>query len=303
MLQSIADLRVMLLFLLCFLNFQLLGFGSLNTATAAWDDPQKTSSADTQLEDAVIAAFKNVHQGYSVDEVLITPALRSAFVTEVQQNANADERTINLTLLRLRKTGKLKVTASRRGTQPFETFRHTAEIAARLTADTSGASTDEMIADPLLRSQLLTAAREVDANAPEYDILKHVLNLRKARKLRPELVLRVAQWPRQIETISLEKLQSNPTLAPELPGIYLFRSEQGYLYIGEASNLSKRLQEHTSPSSDSPLSQYLSKQSTEPITIEIHAFTKDSPAAKISMRRAYESELIRSRNPKLNIRP
>jgi hypothetical protein len=39
------------------------------------------------------------------------------------------------------------------------------------------------------------------------------------------------------------------------------------------------------------------------VTIELHIFPKTSPARKLTVRRAYESELIRSREPKFNVRP
>lgn len=263
---------------------------------------QANVSAQT-LDGATRQAFNEVHQGFSVDEVIITDQLRTALFDRVNEITEASEREINLNLLQLRKAGKLRIKSTKRGSPANEGYRAAAEIAARQIMDSTGATTDEIIADPDLRKRLIEAAREVAALAPEYDVLKLVLNLRKARKLKPELVLRVAEWPRTIEVIELDKLTSDQLLAPELPGIYLFRTSEGYLYIGEASNLRNRLCEHLDSKSESPLSTYLSNHSSQPITVEIHSFDKDSPASKVTMRRAYESELIRSRNPKLNIRP
>jgi hypothetical protein len=37
--------------------------------------------------------------------------------------------------------------------------------------------------------------------------------------------------------------------------------------------------------------------------VELHAFDPDSKARSLTVRRAYESELIRSRKPRLNIAP
>jgi hypothetical protein len=48
---------------------------------------------------------------------------------------------------------------------------------------------------------------------------------------------------------------------------------------------------------------YLKRQGVEQVTIEVHAFDPDSAARLIEMRRAYESELIRSRRPRFNIAP
>ena len=51
------------------------------------------------------------------------------------------------------------------------------------------------------------------------------------------------------------------------------------------------------------LAEYLASEKADQVTVEVHIFPADSPASKVSVRRAYESELIRSRNPKFNVRP
>ena len=51
------------------------------------------------------------------------------------------------------------------------------------------------------------------------------------------------------------------------------------------------------------LASHLAGNSKQEITVELHAFGKDSPAKDKTRRRAYESELIRSRKPRLNIAP
>lgn len=275
-------------------------------------DAAKIDEADTenakvtvaQLDAIILASFAESSEGFSVDEVLINDVRRTCFIDCVRKTkASADEREINLALLRLRKTGKITVRATRRGRPAKEKYRPAAEIGARITADLSGASTDEIIADPKLRVRLIEEAGRVVLGAESYDVLKHVLGLRKARQLKPELVLRVAQWKREILVWPLETIAEDLTLIPNQPGVYLFRTSNGYLYIGEAADLRRRLTEHLQGDGTSPLSSYLKQRSPAGLTLEIHAFEADSPAKKVTMRRAYESELIRSRDPLLNIRP
>ena len=257
-----------------------------------------------QLDEIILAAFAESADGFSVDEVLLSNVRRTRFLACVRKTAvDAEEREINLALLRLRKTGKITARATRRGRPAKDIYRPAAEIGARITADIRGASTDEMIADPELRSLLLEEAGRVVNDVQAYDVLKHVLGLRKARQLKPELVLRVAQWKREILVWSLETVSKDMSLIPKQPGVYLFRTSDGYLYIGEAADLRRRLSEHLQGDGTSPLSAYLIQRSPAGLTLEIHAFAPDSPAKKVTMRRAYESELIRSREPLLNIRP
>jgi excinuclease UvrABC nuclease subunit len=129
------------------------------------------------------------------------------------------------------------------------------------------------------------------------------LALRKSRRLRPELVTRVAQWDRQVLAWDAARLRADTTLAPTGPGVYLFRDATGYLYIGEAANLRRRLAEHLDQSDRQSLAHYLSSQGIDQVTVEVHAFDPQSGAKSKELRRAYESELIRSRQPRFNVAP
>jgi hypothetical protein len=51
------------------------------------------------------------------------------------------------------------------------------------------------------------------------------------------------------------------------------------------------------------LAHYLWKNGVDNVTVELHAFDPDSNARLKEMRRAYESEMIRSRKPRFNIAP
>ncbi|NND96747.1 MAG: GIY-YIG nuclease family protein [Pirellulaceae bacterium] len=256
----------------------------------------------------VISSFDKNADGFSSDEVLINDTLRSRFLADLETDqplGREQERAALLKLLQLRKAGKLTSRTTKRGPRVDAAVAPIAEIAARVVADRHQVTTDTILADPLLRAELQREAEKIDRDVDPYAVRKTVLNLRKKRALKPELVLRVANWERNIRTVTLDELrrllQSDDTL--RRPGIYLFRSEAGYLYIGEASNLSQRLTTHLKESDRPSLAQYLAGENAETITVELHLFPIDSPAKNVTVRRAYESELIRSRLPIFNVRP
>jgi hypothetical protein len=195
----------------------------------------------------------------------------------------------------------LATPARRRGEPVPEAILPVAEIAARVVTDRHRVTTDTLLADPRLIAELRREAERVRGDVDPYLVRKAVLKLRKTRRLRPELVLRVAQWKRRIVTVRLSEIE--PERLPHQPGIYLFRDATGYLYVGEASDLARRLQQHLDDSHNASLAHHLAGQSQQEVTVELHVFPPDSPAAKVAVRRAYESELIRSRSPRFNVQP
>lgn len=265
--------------------------------THAWSSPPD----DISLANAYAIA----HDGYSSDELMIRDDLREHFFSALSAGKpkldDMARRDLMLRLLRLRKTGKLKIKSTRRGRPVDESWRPIAEITARAVMDRHEVTTDQMLADPALLRELHDEASRLTDVVDDYAIRKSILALRKVRRLRPELVLRVADWDRQIKTIPLADLAD--AVIPVNPGVYLFGSEEGYLYIGEASNLAKRLSDHLAGSHNAALAKRIASDDTQNVVVELHVFGKTSPAKKASVRQAYESELIRSRHPKYNLRP
>lgn len=267
----------------------------------------QTASRDSTKRQLIVDSFAASHQGYSVDEVIIDDARRDRFLDAAKQHGiDGTEAEILSALIRVRKSGRLGVKTTKRGRRIDEQVLPAAEIAIRVVTDRHRVSSDHVLIDPDLRDEFDREVQKVLPGVAGYDARKAALQLRKRRMLRPELVLRVADWQRQIKTYSLSELErdflSNPLA--ELPGVYLFRhADQGYLYIGEAKRLGDRLATHLDKSDRRSLAEFLSQNDRSQITVEIHAFPTNSPAARVSVRRAYESELIRSRSPKFNVRP
>jgi len=117
------------------------------------------------------------------------------------------------------------------------------------------------------------------------------------------LIVRVADWNKVVSRKPASEIASDVSIVPENPGVYLFFDRTGYLYIGEAKNLRERLKQHLDESDRESLANYFAHHNLEDIQIEIHAFDPKSDGKKVTSRRAYESELIRTRNPRFNIRP
>ncbi|MCA9216779.1 MAG: GIY-YIG nuclease family protein [Planctomycetales bacterium] len=274
------------------------------TLSADQDDAQNHEVRDKRVRDVVHAAFVETHAGWSSDEVLLQNELQEAFLRRCkEQLPNVKSQEFNRTLLNLRKAGQLKVEVSQRRADRHDDYRHVAEIAARLLSDKHHATTDQIMCDPKLRMEFDEVARTMRPDVDAYLLRKAAFGLRKARQLKPEFVVRVADWGRTITEFTVAELRHNSEKIPNKPGVYIFRDATGYLYVGEAAKLRTRLTNHLNESDRLALANYLSQKTGAAITVEIHAFDPKSKAMATRMRRAYESELIASRKPKFNLRP
>ncbi len=262
------------------------------------------SNAAPDVRKVIKESFAQTHEGWSSDEVVLRDDLNKAFVTrclEALPDSNPAE--LNWRLLNMRKAGLLKVPTTRSNRKSVTRWKPIAEIVARVMIDKHKVSIDKIMTTPKLKKEFDSAVLEIDADADLYGARKAAFGLRKQRRLKPELIARIADWGREISTLPLKSVRANGDLVPELPGIYIFRDETGYLYIGQSENLRSRLKEHLDQSSNFSLAKYLADQQHDNVTIELHAFAGDSRAKETMIRRAYESELIDSRKPKFNIQP
>lgn len=267
---------------------------------------QKTTVRQ-QLRLAVVASFTATHDGFSSDEVLLRDDLNEKFIEDCQKRLAAlegiSEFDINWTLLNLRKAGQLDVKTTKRTRLNTDHVLPMAEMCARMMEDRHGKSIDRLMADPATRLEFDQAVSQIDPQVDHYLVRKAAFKLRKTRQLQPELLTRLADWGRQVDQHGLTDVQKQPDIVPDVAGIYIFRNSEGYLYIGEAKNLRDRLQQHLDSSDNKSLADHLENQGLTEITIELHTFTEGSRIEELRVRRAYESELIRSRSPRFNIRP
>ena len=263
-----------------------------------------TPAESRQLSVAVKEAYLATHDGWSSDEVVVNDELNKKFIAAcLEKMPKVEEFEFNWKLLNLRKAGKLSGTTTRRNNARHDEYVHAAEIAARYMHDKYGVSTDRVFCDPDRRAEFDKVAKSVSPDTSVYLLRKAALGLRKKRQLKPELIVRIADWGRDIHTLPASHVVKKPEAVPVEPGIYIFRDETGYLYIGESSNLRTRVSKHLDHSDRKSLAHYLWKNGTDGVTVELHAFDADSKAKERLVRRAYESELIRSREPRFNIAP
>lgn len=134
--------------------------------------------------------------------------------------------------------------------------------------------------------------------APGFSPLQYrwaALNLRKAKKLSPEILGRVIQSETvlsfHVDGLSHETIPTNQ-------GLYVFYDPPQTLYVGETTNLRGRLKKHLDHSDNRGLARWLWEHGTATALLEIHVLPGKTPTAH---RRALEAELIRSRNPLFNV--
>jgi len=278
-------------------------------AKALKPKPGHPANLDTatrrEVKDVARLAYLNVYDGWSTDEVLLQTELNDRFLAECQKRMpGIPPFDFNWTLLNLRKAGGLRdISASKRRRDNSDAYLHAAEIAARFLEDRYSVNTDRVLCDPKLRAEYDKEAKKVAPKVDPYLLRKASLTLRKSRRLQPELVLRVADWKKDIIALPAADAEKDAGKVPEQPGVYIFRDKTGYLYIGESSNLYDRIKKHLDRSDRQSLANYLATNGVKGVTLELHAFEKDSPARLKLMRRAYESEIIRSRKPRFNLAP
>jgi site-specific DNA-methyltransferase (adenine-specific) len=248
----------------------------------------------------VRAAFLAVHDGYSPDRIVADPELDCIFVAECRHLCLSDSiKTLNQQLLNLRKAGDLKgLPRSRRTSfQNEEDYRFASEITARYLERQKGVSIDEIICDPELVGEFDVMAAGL---APGFSVLQYrwaALNLRKANKLKPELLSRVVP----AETVSLGLVTKLDVMTiSSKQGLYIFYDPESRqtLYVGEAANLRKRLEKHLDHSDNKSLARWFWEHGFEKAYLELHLLPK---ATSRRVRRALEAELIASRRPVFNV--
>ncbi len=257
-----------------------------------------------KVKSVVNEAFATTHDGWSSDEVILRDDLNASFIAACESELPAiDASVLNWTLLNLRKAGKLTAKSTKRTATRVEPVSHIAEIVSRSLQDKHKVSSDRLMCDPQMRAEFDELAASIAPDVDLYSVRKAAFKLRKTRRLKPELITRIADWGRTVTEYSAESLRDQPDLAQEHPGVYIFRDSTGYLYIGQTENLRERMISHLDESHNESLANYLKANDCQDITIEIHDFDPESQANQTMVRRAYESELIASRKPRFNIQP
>lgn len=258
----------------------------------------------TLLKDIIKEAFLITHDSYSIDDVIINDVLNEKFITEVNKRIKEHviASGINMLLLNLRKAGSIgSVTTKRILLKNQEDYEHACQIAARIMEDKYDITIDRVFCDVEKRIEFDEIASNIAPGYSSYEYRKTALKLRKSSKLTPELFKRVLTGGKHIYT-TVNELLDNPEKIPPLAGVYIFINGTGVLYIGEASNLKKRVLKHLDHSDRKSLAHYFWENQLDLVKIEIISFDENSPVTtNVRVRRGLEANLIESRTPRFNI--
>lgn len=250
------------------------------------------------MKDNLRSAFEKASRGFSPDRVVADPELQQAFLEECRfLELPGTDAALNRSLLNMRKTGGLRDRKSRRTTLPDEDeYRFAAEMAARFIERRDGISLDAIICDPQIANEFDQIAARL---APGFSSLQYrwaALNLRKKRKLKPELLSRVVRAETverfDSETIDVRQISRSA-------GLYVFLTADRVLYVGEAENLQNRIRKHLDHSDNKGLARWLWEQETPNLVLEVHVLPDAVPTR---IRRALESEMIEFRDPIFNVK-
>jgi hypothetical protein len=247
----------------------------------------------------VLQAFLRTRDGYSPDVVIANPALNAQFLAVCRDlGAEATDFDLNHCLYNLRKSGALEdhPTTRRVRVTNREEYEFAAEIAARFLERRQNTTLDRVICDPSLVQEFDRLAQELAPGFTPFDYRFAALNLRKKRRLRPEVGPHLLPAVR-VESFRIAGLDINQI--PRSQGIYLFYySNGGLLYVGEARNLRDRIRKHLDHSDRRELAHWLWEHGTADLYVEIHLLPDETNNVG---RKALELDLIRSRNPRFNI--
>jgi site-specific DNA-methyltransferase (adenine-specific) len=253
------------------------------------------------VKDLVRQAFLAVHKGFSTDRVVADPEMNRRFLEECRRLGSEEPASLlNQRLLNLRKASDLKGLPRSRRTSfaDEEQYRFASEVAARYLERAKGLNVDQILCDPDLAQEFDCIAADL---APGYRPLQYrwaALNLRKSKRLEPELLARVAPSAKCVSLGRVESIKADQL--PRGQGLYVFCDAESkqVLYVGEASNLRKRLEKHLDHSDNKSLARWLWDHGAENLFLEIHSLPDGTSTLA---RRALEAELIRSRRATFNI--
>ena len=251
------------------------------------------------MKEALREAFLEVRQGLSADRVVADPVLNQQFLTACRRMGLGDsDKQLNRRLLNARKASALAgVRTSQRTSFPHEEeYSFASEIAIRYLERRDGVTLDEVICCPTLAREFDGVAERISPGVTPLQYRWAALNLRKKRRLAPELLVRVRP-PTRVVNVTVSELNSDELPAGQ--GLYVFFDATTTLYVGEAENLRNRLRKHLDHSDNKGLAHWIWEHGSERLNVELHVLPDDTST---KVRRALEAELIRSRNPEFNVK-
>jgi hypothetical protein len=242
----------------------------------AFKMPTTSPERGLTLREVVIKAFGSVHDGWSVDRVLLDPAFNGPFIDACLALGTVASRfELNWALLGARKNGRLASSAtSRRYGLPaarLEEFAFASEMVARRVQDRQwhdfqrAVSLDRIFCDPLLAEEFDALAAQLD---PGYSPLEYrwaALALRKGHRSSDGL--------RKLRPGDFEDLGSTHGVRvgqlPKAGGVYCFSCEGVPVYAGHARSLRRQVELHFERAGVSVVPEWLADRSYAGMRLEI----------------------------------
>jgi len=159
-----------------------------------------------------------------------------------------------------------------------------------------GKNVDDVICDPETRVQFDAMIQFMMPGVSAFEAQYAALSLRKSNKLKPEPV---GQVIRAISSniMRLSELQNRFTELPTSSGVYIFFDEDVTLYVGKASNLRDRINVHVATWTYRDMIRQIREGKRSPVFVVFHELSVSISPRELA---AYETELIRSRDPEHN---
>ncbi|MCH7597014.1 MAG: GIY-YIG nuclease family protein [Planctomycetes bacterium] len=243
-------------------------------------------------------SFEAARAGYSADRVVADPVLNRSYIAECRSRGlTASAEMLNRSLLNARKTGATSWGKTKHHTsfRDESEYAFASEIAIRFLERRDGITLDQVICSPDAAEEFDTIAARI---CPGFTSLQYrwaALNLRKKRRLKPEVL---AHACRPVDVINSPASDLNLASVASQQGLYIFFCRNRTLYVGESSNLRRRLAKHLEHSDNKGLARWLWEHGADELNVEIQVL----PANMLTrVRRAMEAELIRSRTPEFNV--
>ncbi len=250
--------------------------------------------------DVIRRAYLAVRDGYSADRVVADPVLNDRFINACRaRNLTNLAEELNASLLNARKGGHLAGCARSRRTSfsDEDDYAFASEIAIRFLERRDGVTLDRVICSPQRATEFDQFAERIAPGYPSLQYRWAALNLRKRKALTPEQLSRVLPSD-DVMLTPAEGLVIETV--PMTQGLYLFTDSdsQQTLYVGETSNLRKRLSKHLEHSDNQGLARWIWEHGTGDIWVEYHVLPSSTSK---KARKALEYELIQSRRPEFNV--
>jgi hypothetical protein len=252
------------------------------------------------MNEKVKKAFIEVRDGRSPEFVICNAVLNEKFLAAARRlGVKASDAEINTELINLRKQCKLidcRTTRRKKRDPGLKDYQNAVLNVTRLLERQCGKNVDDIICDPQTRSQFDAFMQFMSPKTPAFEAQYAALSLRKSNRLKPEPVGQVIRAV--CSSIKcLQDLEEQSGDLREAPGVYIFFEERTTLYAGKADNLRSRITDHASTWTFREMIRGIRMGRQSPVFVVYHQRPVSISAKELA---AYETELIRSRQPAHN---